>query len=282
MRAIVLGARGQVGHSLCPMLGNDVLAITKDAFDFTQLSAIEKTLDTMADGFNPEIIINLAAYTNVEQAEIDKDLATTVNAHAPKEIAAWCNKHRVPILHTSTDYVFDGQKQSPYTERDDTNPLNHYGISKLAGEHAVLESGAKAIVLRLSWVYSVTHAHSFVRKIMARAATDKTLNVVADQVGSPTSAAAAAKAIAALLQKLPASGIYHATPQGHTSWHGFACAIMEEAGITLESITPTLTHEFATKAKRPANSRLDSSKLAKAGIVIPHWREGLKEVMKKS
>ncbi|MFZ4124698.1 MAG: dTDP-4-dehydrorhamnose reductase [Rickettsiales bacterium] len=278
----MLGARGQVGHALMPMLGDDGLAITKDVFDFTQLSTIEKTLDTMAAGFNPDFIINLAAYTNVEQAEVDKDLAMTVNSHAPKAIAAWCNTHRVPIIHTSTDYVFDGQKPTPYTERDDTNPLNHYGASKLAGEHAVLESGAKALVLRLSWIYSITHAHSFVRKIMARAATDNTLSVVADQIGSPTHAKDAAQVIAALLQKLPASGIYHATPQGHTSWHGFACAVMQEAGITLESIRPVLSHEFAIKAKRPANSRLDSGKLAKLGIVIPHWREGLKEAMQKS
>jgi dTDP-4-dehydrorhamnose reductase len=282
MRAIVLGARGQVGHALVPLLGDNALAITKDAFDFTQLSAIHKTLDTMANAFNPEIIINLAAYTNVEQAEVDRDLATTVNAYAPKEISNWCNMHRVPLLHTSTDYVFDGQKQTPYTERDGTNPLNHYGSSKLAGEQAVLESGAKALVLRLSWIYSITHAHSFVRKIMARAAIDNKLSVVADQVGTPTSAAEAAKVIAALLQKLPASGIYHATPQGHTSWHGFACAVMQEAAMKLESIRPTLSSEFAAKAVRPANSRLDSSKIAKLGIAIPHWREGLKEVMKKS
>lgn len=281
MRAVVLGARGQVGHALVPMLGESALAITKDTFDYTQLSAIEKTLDTIAAAFNPEIIINLAAYTNVEQSEVDKDLATTVNATAPKAIAQWCNTHRVPIIQTSTDYVFDGQKNAPYTERDDTNPLNHYGISKLAGERAVLESGAKALVLRLSWVYSITHAHSFVRKIMARAATDKKLSIVADQIGSPTHAKDAAYVIAQMLKKLPAAGIYHATPTGHTSWHGFACAIMQEAGIELESITPTLTSEFAAKAQRPANSRLDSSKLAKLGIAIPHWREGLKEAMSK-
>lgn len=282
MRALILGARGQVGHALCPILGANALPITKDQFDFTQLSTIPATLDKIASEFNPEIIINLAAYTNVEQSEVDKDLATTVNATAVGEIAKWCNTHRVPIIQTSTDYVFDGQKQTPYTERDETNPLNHYGRSKLAGEQAVLESGAKSIVLRLSWVYSITHAHSFVRKIMARAATDKKLSVVADQIGSPTHAKDAAKVIARLLEKLPAAGIYHATPQGFTSWHGFTCAIMSQAGIELESITPTLTHEFPAKAQRPANSRLDSSKLAKLGIAIPHWREGLKEAMKKS
>lgn len=282
MRAVVLGARGQVGHVLMPLLGENALAITKDQFDFTQLSAITTTLDTVAAEFQPEVIVNLAAYTNVEQAELDKDLATTVNGEAVKEIAAWCNIHRVPLIHTSTDYVFDGQKPTPYTERDTTNPLNHYGASKLAGEQAALESGAKAIVLRLSWVYSITHAHSFVRKIMARAATDNKLSVVADQIGAPTHAKDAANVIAALLKKLPATGIYHATPAGYTSWHGFACAIMEEAGIGLESIRPTLTQEFPTKAKRPANSRLDSAKLAALGIAIPHWREGLKEAMRKA
>jgi len=279
MRAIVLGARGQVGHALCPRLGSDALAITKDMLDFTTTSLIAPTFDTIAAEFNPEIIINLAAYTNVEQAEVDKDLAMTVNAEAPKAIAGWCNTHRVPLIQTSTDYVFDGQKPKPYTEHDDTNPLSHYGATKLAGERAVLESGAKAIVVRLSWVYSITHAHSFVRKIMARAATDKKLSVVADQVGAPTSAAEAAKVIEALLKKLPATGTYHATPAGYTSWHGFACAIMQEAGVEIDSIRPTLTCEFPSKAVRPANSVLDSGKLAKLGIAIPHWREGLKAYM---
>lgn len=282
MKAIILGARGQVGHALVPILGNKALAVTKDQFDFTQLSAIEKTLDIMAAEFIPDIIINLAAYTNVEQSEVDKDLATTVNCLAPKAIAQWCSTHRIPIIHTSTDYVFDGQKQAAYMEGDNTNPLNHYGVSKLAGERGVLESGAKAIIIRLSWVYSMTHAHSFVRKIMARAVTDKKLSVVADQVGSPTHAKDAATVIAKFLPKLPASGLYHATPQGYTSWHGFACAIMQEAGITLESITPVPSHEFPVKAMRPANSQLDSSKLAKLGIAIAHWREGLREAMHTS
>lgn len=282
MRAVILGARGQVGNALLPMLGENALPVTKDQFDLTQLSAIGRTLDRMAAEFQPEIIINLAAYTNVEQAETDRDLASTINAHAVKEIAAWCNTHRIPMLHTSTDYVFDGQKPQPYTEHDATNPLNHYGASKLAGEQALLESGAKAMILRFSWVYSMTHAHSFLRKIMARAASEHALSIVADQIGAPTHAQQAAHVIAAMLKKLPASGIYHAAAQGHTSWHGFACAVMQEAGLQLARITPTLTHEFPAKAKRPANSRLDCSKLAKLGIVIPHWREGLKDAMRQA
>jgi dTDP-4-dehydrorhamnose reductase len=227
-------------------------------------------------------VVNAAAYTAVDRAEQEVELVFRINAEAPDVLAATCASRGAMFVHYSTDYVFDGQGTRPYREDDTTSPLGVYGASKLAGEIAVLSSGARHMVFRTAWVYAA-HSHNFLRTMLRAGAQRDTLRVVADQVGTPTPAALLADVTAEALRVDAAapSGLWHLTPTGQASWHGFAEAIFDGAvarGLIarapkVEAIT---TADYPTPAARPAYSVLDCGALQRDfGIVLPDWREGL-------
>jgi dTDP-4-dehydrorhamnose reductase len=281
-KILVTGKSGQLGSALAAHGGECVEAVGRPDFDF------EKP-DTIADVFRaaePWLVVNAAAYTAVDAAETDPRAAFRVNRDGPAELARHCAAAGVPLIHISTDYVYDGVKPSPYVELDAVGPYSVYGASKLAGETAVRLSGARAIILRTAWVYAAA-GHNFVRTMLALARTNDELRVVADQRGCPTCAADLADAILAIATRIKAAGwdpslagVYHAAGSGETTWHGLATAIFEEAqrhGAKIPaSVVAITTGEFPRAARPPANSRLDCTRLeAIFGVQMPHWRDSL-------
>ncbi len=293
MTALLLGANGQLGQELLRSLAasGPVTAVTRagtladgtpcEACDVADADALAALLDRL----KPRIVINAAAYTAVDRAESERDLAWQVNAQAPGLIARWCAAAGVPMVHYSTDYVFDGQGTRPYREDDATAPLGVYGASKLAGEDAVRAAGGPHLIFRTAWVYAA-HSANFLRTMLRVGAERDLLRVVADQVGTPTPAALIADVTAQVLQHpVQRSGTWHLTAKGETSWHGFAEAIFAAAvaqGLLarapqVEAITSA---EYPTPAKRPAYSHLDVSKLeSDFGITLPTWQQGLERVI---
>jgi dTDP-4-dehydrorhamnose reductase len=290
---LLLGANGQLGQELQRALAplGTIVATTRsgvlpdgsacEVADFDQPAS----LVTLLDRVQPAVVVNAAAYTAVDRAEEDRDAAWRANDESPGVLARWCAKHGVPMVHYSTDYVFDGQGSRPYRESDATAPLGVYGASKLAGEEAIRAAGGRHLIFRTAWVYA-SHSANFLRTMLRVGASRDVLRVVADQVGTPTPAALIADVTAQALQHGGGlSGTWHLTANGETSWHGFAEAIFAEAvpaGVlarapTVEAIT---TAEYPTPAKRPAYSHLDVAKLEKDfGIVLPAWQDGLKRVI---
>ena len=251
-------------------------------FDFDRPETIEATFGAAAPG----LVVNAAAYTAVDAAETDPEAAFRANRDGPQTLARLCAAAGIPLIHVSTDYVYDGEKQSPYVETDAVGPRSVYGASKLAGETAVLATGAQAIILRTAWVYAAT-GRNFVRTMLTLAQTRDELRVVADQQGCPTSAADLASAILAIARRIEAdgwddarSGVFHAAGTGETTWHGLAIAVFKEASRhgakTPGSVAAITTAEFPTPARRPANSRLDCARLAHVfGVRLPDWRDSL-------
>jgi dTDP-4-dehydrorhamnose reductase len=301
MRVLVTGVTGQVGGALVSRLAgrHEVLAAARDTLDLSRPGTIAARLDELA----PELVLNPAAYTAVDQAEDERDLAFTVNAEAPGVIARWAAARGVPLVHLSTDYVFDGGGERPWREDDEPRPLSAYGASKLAGETAVRGAGGPHLVVRTSWVYAAT-GKNFLRTIVRLAGERPELRIVADQIGAPTSADVIADGIADILSgsnsaALPerfaaAAGVVHLATVGTTSWHGFAVAIVDalkardaaKTGsvktnyIKTERVIAIRTEDYPTKAVRPRNSRLDLGRLAQVfGIVTPNWTAALDPVL---
>ena len=287
MRTLLTGASGQVGGALRPLLQErgDLLTPQRAEFDLAKPDALAEGLNVL----KPDLIVNPAAYTAVERAEDESELAFRVNAEAPSELARWAAIHHVPFIHFSTDYVFGGTGDRPWREDSVTGPLSVYGASKLAGEHAIRAANGPHLIVRTSWVYAAKGSN-FLRTIAQLARERKELRIVADQIGAPTSARLIANAVAQILQTRPADAvplfcergaIANVAAAGETSWHGFATAIVDglrSRGVKLEveTIVPISTQEFPTKAKRPGNSRFDLTRLRDAfGIVPPSWREAL-------
>jgi dTDP-4-dehydrorhamnose reductase len=287
MRVLVTGITGQVGGALVTRLQavGTVVPTDETTFDFNKLNAIAETLDSLA----PDLIINPAAYTAVDKAEDEPDLAMRVNGEAPGIIARWAAKHDVPLLHFSTDYVYDGHGESPWHENDKAHPLSVYGSSKLAGDNEVHSSGCCCLIVRTCWVYAA-HGKNFLRTIAQLAQGRKQLRIVADQIGAPTSAALIADAILLMVsdgldrfreQCARANGLVHLAASGETSWHGFALAIvagLKQRGVPLavEHVIPIRSDEYPTRAKRPHNSRLDLTRLQNLfGIKPAHWQTAL-------
>jgi dTDP-4-dehydrorhamnose reductase len=287
MRILLTGVTGQVGKALIGPLGRlgDVIPADRAVLNLAEPGTLSEALDRLA----PDLIINPAAYTAVDRAEDERELAFAVNGEAPAVIAWWASRKRVPLLHFSTDYVFDGEGGTPWREDSPTAPLSVYGASKLAGEEAIRKAGGPHLIVRTSWVYAAQGAN-FLRT-MARLARERTeLRVVADQVGAPTSASVIADGVTRLLEadlnSLPrrfarAEGIVNVAASGETSWHGFASRIVDglrARGLPLavQSIVPIRTEEYPTKAQRPRNSRLDLTRLREVfGISTPCWDEAL-------
>ncbi len=296
-RLLVVGANGQVGRelrrSLAPL--GEVVGATRDgvldsgeACRVTDLSDPQALAALVAD-LAPSAVVNAAAYTAVDKAEGDRESAFAVNGEAPGALARACAAAGIPFVHYSTDYVFDGQGKRPYREDDPTAPLGVYGTSKLAGEEAVRGSGARHFIFRTAWVYGA-HGHNFLRTMLRLGAERDLLRVVADQVGSPTPAALIADATAHALSQVLADtgrsgGTWHLVASGETSWHGFAEAIFDEAvagGLLARApkVEAIATADYPTPARRPAYSRLDTSRFQRDfGIDLPDWRQGLHEVV---
>lgn len=293
MTVLLFAGNGQLGQELLRALAplGALVATTRsgtladgtscETADFNQPESLVALLDRV----KPSIVVNAAAYTAVDRAEGEVDAAWRANAEAPGVIARWCAAAGVPLVHYSTDYVFDGQSTRPYGEGDATAPLGVYGVSKLAGEEAIRQAGGRHLIFRTAWVYA-SHSSNFLRTMLRVGAERDVLRVVADQVGTPTPAALIADVTAQVLQHPgQLSGTWHLTANGQTSWHGFAEAIFAEAVAAgklarapkVEAISTT---EYPTPAKRPAYSHLDVSKLeSDFGITLPDWRQGLKRVI---
>lgn len=281
MKILLIGKNGQVGRelqrTLLPL--GEVVALGRDVLDLGNQAALKQMLESQAAG----IIVNASAYTAVDRAEADEAGANAVNATAVGLMAEYARAHGALLVHYSTDYVFDGDKAGPYVEDDATAPQSAYGRSKCAGERAIVASGCKALVFRTSWVFSA-HGGNFIKTMLRLAGERDSLNVVADQVGAPTSAEliadVTALALAAYCRGALADGIYHLTASGATSWHGlasYAIACARDRGAVLKvepaQICPIPTEAYPLPAKRPKNSRLDTSKLSGAlGLQLPDWK----------
>lgn len=289
MRSLLIGGNGQVGTELRRALGRlgELVVTTRNGDALQEERTLSCDLSTPGAAGNliemvrPDIVINATAYTAVDKAETESALAQQINAFAVAEMADSCKAQDIPLVHFSTDYVFDGQGTVPYPVNATTAPLGVYGRSKLEGENAIRTTGAKHLILRTAWVYA-THGHNFLKTMLRLGAERYSLRVVGDQIGSPTPAWLIADVTAEILQRgIRAGGTHHLVTSGQTSWHGFAEAIFEEAfqrdliarKPSVEAIT---SDEYPTPAKRPAWSVLDTTSLRNSyGIELPGWREAL-------
>jgi dTDP-4-dehydrorhamnose reductase len=279
---LVTGGSGQLASALAARGGARVRLVGRPGFDFDRPETIAAAFQLSPSS----LVVNAAAYTAVDAAETNEAAAYRANRDGPEILARLCAAAGIPLIHVSTDYVYDGTKPSPYVETDPIGPQGVYGASKLAGEAAVLASGARAIILRTAWVYAAT-GRNFVLTMLNLAKTRDTLRVVADQHGCPTSAADLAAAILAIATQIETGGwndrmggVFHAAGSGETTWHGLAMAVFEAASRhgakTPTTVEPISTAEFPTPARRPANSRLDCRRLeAVFGVRLPAWRDSV-------
>ena len=278
---LVAGGAGQVARALAaapPPAGMQVVAKGRPDLDILDPESIDAAMAAV----KPDLVVNAAAYTAVDQAESEEAAAFALNARAPGDLAAAAARHGVPIIHLSTDYVFDGTRDAPYTEADPVAPLGVYGRSKLAGEEAVAGANPDYIILRTAWVYSPV-GKNFVKTMLRVGATREELGVVHDQRGNPTSAADIAGGILEIAGQVLSGrtalkpGVYHMTASGEASWAEFAEHIFEcsaRLGGPVAGVKRITSAEYPTPVARPANSRLDCSKIAEAyGVVLPQWQD---------
>lgn len=281
MRVLLFGGGGQVGHALqgCAPLAGRLVAVTRRDCDLTDADSLRMLVRRV----RPNVIVNAAAYTAVDKAESDRESCFAVNATAPDVMAIEAAALGAKLVHYSTDYVFDGNKMTPYLEEDPTGPRNIYGASKLAGEQGIAAAGGEFLILRTSWVYS-NRGTNFLNTMLRLRRERPELRIVADQHGAPTSADAIAEATVRILTHADTerwvSGVYHMTAAGATSWYGFAKAIFAHAAGPMPSLVPIATAEYPTPAARPANSVLSNDKFAAAfGFRLPDWEQQLDVVM---
>ncbi|MGO4566516.1 dTDP-4-dehydrorhamnose reductase [Rhizobium sp. 2YAF20] len=292
MRLLLTGKNGQVGFELQRALGplGDVIAVDHAACDLQDHGALRATIRRL----KPNVIVNPAAYTAVDEAESEQDRAFAVNAVAPGILGEEAAELGALVVHYSTDYVFGGEDAGYYTEADEPDPQSAYGRSKLAGEIALQASTARHLIFRTSWVVGA-HGGNFARTMLRLAAERDELKVVADQFGAPTSASLIADVTALLVRdairdpKAFRYGLYHLAAGGETNWHTYACHIIEAARrlnkqirVAPTAICAISTAEYPARAKRPANSRLDTKKLrATFGLNLPHWQDGVDHVLQQ-
>lgn len=280
---LVAGKSGQLARCLSDMASRRnvwLAAVGRPDLDLENSAGIDDLIAAIA----PSAIINAAAYTAVDRAEAEPDCASKINRDGAAQLAAAAKKRAIPFIHISTDYVFDGDKRSPYQEEDVTAPRNTYGRSKREGEVAVLDAYPRAVVIRTSWLYS-PYGHNFVRTMLRLSATQTNVRVVNDQRGTPTSAPDLADGLLDIVQQLGAdcggdtAGIYHLAGQGETTWHGFAEAIfagLARRGHAVPRLQGITTDEYPTPAYRPQNSCLDSSKTGRVfGVRLAPWQASL-------
>jgi len=274
LRILLTGGNGQVGWELQGALAplGEVTALGRAELDLRDAGRMRDAVRTA----KPDVVVNAAAYTAVDKAEAERDLAFAVNAVAPGILAEEAKRAGALLVHYSTDYVFDGTKGSPYTEADPTCPINVYGESKLAGEKAIQGSDCRFLILRTSWVYG-PRGSNFMLTMLRLARERPELRVVDDQIGAPTSSLAIARATAQLLRP-GAGGLYHLSAAGEVTWCGFARAILARAGIATP-VRAIRTEDYPTPARRPRNSRLDCSRLRRDfDVALAPWEDQLSEV----
>lgn len=282
MKILILGANGQVGYelqrSLLPL--GEVIALDRTQADLTQLEKLKQILIDL----KPDVIVNAAAYTAVDKAEEEQELAMLINGTAPGVIAEAAKQLDALFIHYSTDYVFDGTKTEPYTEKDTPNPINVYGKTKLAGEKAIQQSGCNYFIFRTSWVYAA-RGNNFAKTMIRIFQEKDELSVVSDQLGVPTSAeliadVTSACLIQALQKDTNLSGVYHLAPSGNTSWYGFAQYLLEKGKLIVDGLSnhsidlnPIATSQYPTPAKRPENSLLNTNKISQTfDVFMPPWQ----------
>ena len=291
-RILLIGSAGQLGHELTLTLAGlgDVLALNRQDLDIAQAEAVRQAIAQA----KPDVIVNGAAYTAVDRAESEPELAHRINAAAPQAMAEAAQKLGSLLVHVSTDYVFDGNTTHPYDEADRPHPLGIYGATKLAGEEAIRQICQRHLILRTAWVYGTYGQGNFVKTMLRLAAEREELRVVDDQIGTPTWAFDIAQAITELVEKFalpaPASALqetFHFTNSGVASWYDFAVAIVEEAAslgfpIKVKRVIPISTAEYPTAAQRPAFSVLNHRKLQSVlGAPAPHWRSSLRKMLQQ-
>jgi len=289
MKILVIGSKGQLGHELLIQgnnLGYEILPADLPDLDITDKTQVKHWLEK----FQPSLVVNTAAYTNVDKAETEQNLAFAVNRDGPANLAEACARFEIPLIHISTDFIFDGKKSSPYIESDPASPLSIYGKSKQEGENEVRSRLKKHIILRTAWLYGV-HGQNFVKTMLRLGRENEVISVVADQYGSPTSAADLADAVLQIISRIKYNpditwGTYHYCGQGITTWHGFTEEILNLArqyiSIKTKNIRPISTAEYPTKAIRPPFSALDCNLIKKNfGININPWQDSLKTVIRQ-
>lgn len=289
-RVLIVGNAGQVGVELQRSFAGfgEIIGVDRESVDLAdanQVRALVRRVD-------PAIILNAAAYTAVDRAESELELAHAINAEAPRIMAEEALRTNALLVHYSTDYVFDGAKQGPWTEEDTPAPLSVYGATKLDGEEAILQTGGRVLIFRTSWVYG-PHGSNFLLTMLRLARQRDSLSIVSDQIGSPTTSIELARATHAVVSGVMAgqfgeteewAGLYHMTCSGSTSWCGFAQAIFARAGKLLDGkvpvVTPITSAEYPTAAKRPQNSVLSNAKLeARFGVKLASWEAALYTVI---
>lgn len=291
-RVLIVGAAGQLGRELQRSFADfgTISAVDRESIDL----AVPEHIRALVQQMKPSVILNAAAYTAVDRAESEPELAKAINAEAPRVLAEEARQKGALLVHYSTDYVFDGTKQGPWTEADPTKPLSVYGGTKLAGETAIRDVGGPSLIFRTSWVYG-PHGNNFLLTMLRLARERESLSVVDDQIGAPTSSIVLADATRAIVEGIserrlggPASwaGLYHMTCGGSTSWCGFAKAIFARAKNLLDGKNPEVkaipTSEYPTPATRPRNSVLSNARLKERfGIELPAWETALDEVLAK-
>ncbi len=278
---LVTGAKGQLGSEI------QLLSSSQDfQFEFTDIEELDITSMEQLEAFFSsrkfDAVINCAAYTDVDKAEEEREQADLINHRAAENLAVFSREHRAPLIHISTDFVFDGKSFAPYREENLPHPVSVYGKTKWAGENAVLKEAEKAVIIRTSWLYS-SFGNNFVKTILKLAKERDELNVVYDQIGTPTYARDLAGAVLSILNhKDFVTGIYHYSNEGVASWYDLAQAIVEIKGLDCR-INPIETHQYPTPAKRPAYSLLNKAKIKKTyNLEIPHWRTSLKSCLEIS
>jgi len=285
---LLTGINGQVGFELARSLQGlgKIVALDRSGMDLANLDQVRRVVREL----KPKLIVNPAAYTAVDKAESEANVAMRLNAEAPAVLAEEAKKLGAGLIHYSTDYVFDGTKDGAYVETDPTNPQNVYGQSKLAGEQAIVGSGCSHLIFRTSWVYG-TRGKNFLLTMLRLGAERDELSVVADQIGAPTWVNTIAVLTANVLAQAAGSevagdadewwreysGVYHLTASGSVSWHGFAEAIFAQAGLKTPVVRPIPASMYSTPARRPYNSRMSNDRLEQAfGVSAPDWREALR------
>ncbi len=292
-KILLTGLNGQVGHALQAKLGDyELFALSRDQLDLTNADQMRRVLREI----KPNLIINPAAYTAVDKAESEPELAHAINATAPQILAEEAAKLGAALIHFSTDYVYHGTKTGAYIETDAVNPVSIYGKTKLAGEEAIRQVGIPHLILRTSWVYGV-YGKNFLKTILRLAAERENIGIVADQFGAPTSSESIANSLVELIniwnpQQAEQTGVYHFTNAGNTSWYGLSCEIINEykhlasqrnwPALRLKEISAITTADYPTPAARPANSVLNNTKLKQVfAIELPSWQQGLQQVIQQ-
>lgn len=285
MKILLAGGSGQLAQELQPILlsSGEVIALDRTRLDLSQPESIRQAMAEI----QPDLVVNSGAYTAVDKAESEPELAHAVNGIAPGIFAEECEKQGASLIHFSTDYVFDGSHGSAYLETDSTNPLGTYGQSKLAGEAAIRKAGNRHIIIRTAWVYGNGGKGNFVKTMLRLGKEREEIRVVADQIGSPTWTGDLAEALSQIIPQIQPKnfGTYQYTNSGVCSWYDFAIAIFEEAAqlgfpLKVQRVIPITTSEYPTPAKRPAFSVLSTVKIsALLGTYPPHWRQGLRKML---